>query len=53
MLATIAFEFAFGHFVAGHSWSKLLSDYNIFKGRIWLLFLVWVMIMPYVFYKYG
>jgi hypothetical protein len=53
LLATVAFEFGFGHFVAGHSWSKLLADYNIFNGRIWLLFLVWIMVMPYVFYKNG
>ena len=51
--ATIAFEFGFGYFVAGHSWRKLLSDYNIFHGRVWLLFLVWITIMPYVFYKVG
>jgi hypothetical protein len=53
LLATIAFEFGFGHFVAGHSWSKLLSDFNILTGRVWLLFLIWITIMPYVFYKYG
>lgn len=48
---TIAFEFLFGHFVAGHPWSKLLYDYNIFEGRLWPLILVWVTIAPYVFYK--
>lgn len=53
LLATIAFEFGFGHFVVGHSARKLLADYNIFNGRVWLLFLVWITAMPYVFYKYG
>jgi hypothetical protein len=53
LLATIAFEFGFGHFVAGHSWSKLLADYNVFNGRLWLLVLVWITIMPYGFYQYG
>ena len=48
---TIAFEFLFGHFVAGHPWSKLLHDYNIFAGRVWSLILIWVTIAPYVFYK--
>jgi hypothetical protein len=49
---TLAFEFLFGHFVAGHSWSKLLQDYNIFAGRLWPLILLWVTIAPYVFYKF-
>jgi hypothetical protein len=53
LAATIAFEFGFGHFVAGHSWRKLLADYNLFKGRVWLLFLLWIAFAPYVFYKYG
>lgn len=53
LLATIVFEFGFGHFVAGHPWNRLLADYNIFNGRVWLVFLVWVAVMPYVFYKYA
>ncbi|MCK5058054.1 MAG: hypothetical protein KAT34_15480 [Candidatus Aminicenantes bacterium] len=48
---TIAFEFVFGHFVMKHPWSKLLNDYNILKGRLWLLILIWTTIAPYVFYK--
>ena len=48
---TIAFEFLFGHFVSGHSWERLLADYNLLKGRIWLLVLLWTAIAPYVVYK--
>lgn len=48
---TIAFEFGFGHFVAGHSWQRLFADYNLFAGRVWSLFLVWITIMPYVFFR--
>lgn len=51
LLATIAFEFGFGHFVAGHTWKKLLADYNLARGRIWLLFLGWILVVPYVFYR--
>ena len=51
LLLTIAFEFGFGHFVAGHSWARLFADYNLFAGRIWSLFLVWVLIMPIVIFK--
>ncbi|MFO7975479.1 MAG: hypothetical protein R6V12_12685 [Candidatus Hydrogenedentota bacterium] len=38
--ATVAFEFLFGHYVAGHSWGRLFRDYNIFKGRVWMLVLL-------------
>ncbi|WP_250432483.1 hypothetical protein [Hanstruepera flava] len=51
LILTIVFEFLFGHFVAGHSWDRLLQDYNIFKGRLWLLALIWVTICPYIIYK--
>ena len=47
---TVVFEFVFGHFVMKHPWSKLLHDYNILKGRLWLLILIWTTIAPYVFY---
>jgi hypothetical protein len=40
LLAAVAFEFGFGHFVDGLSWSRLLSDYDISRGR--LLLLVWL-----------
>jgi hypothetical protein len=48
---TIAFEFLFGHYVMKHPWSRLLHDYNIFEGRLWVLVLLWVTVAPYVFYK--
>jgi len=38
--ATVAFEFLFGHYVAGHSWARLCHDYNIFRGRFWVLVLL-------------
>ena len=41
---TVAFEFGFGHFVAGNSWQRLLADYNLLAGRIWSLFLVWIFV---------
>ncbi len=52
LFATIAFEFLFGHFVIGHSWEKLLHDYNILNGRLWSIVLAWTAIGPYVVAKY-
>ncbi len=43
---TICFEFLFGHFVVGHSWKHLLTDYNIMEGRLWGLFLLGIAIFP-------
>lgn len=51
MVLTIAFEFLFFHFVEGCSWSQLLANYNIFKGRVWVVVLVWVAIAPCIFYR--
>ena len=51
LMMTVLFEFVFGHFVAGHSWTRLFMDYNILKGRVWILVLIWTCIAPYVFYR--
>ena len=50
-LMTVAFEFGFGHYVAGHSWQRLLADYNLAEGRVWAIFLLWVALAPYVFFR--
>ncbi|WP_353118300.1 hypothetical protein [Nitratidesulfovibrio sp.] len=34
---TVAFELLFGHYVAGHPWQRLLADYDITAGRVWVL----------------
>mgnify|MGYP006301699031 CR=1 FL=1 len=48
---TIAFEFLFGRFVAGHSWGHLIRDHNVFAGRIWALFLLATLTMPRLIYR--
>lgn len=52
-LMTIAFEFGFGHYVAGHSWSRLVADYNVLEGRVWSLFLAWIAVLPYLAWRLG
>ena len=49
---TLVFEFGFGR-MRGNSWEKLLADYNILQGRIWILILIWTTIAPYLFFKIG
>ncbi len=48
---TVAFEFLFFHYVAGHPWSTLLEAYNIFKGKVWVLVLIFVTVAPYLSYQ--
>lgn len=47
---TIGFEFGFGHYVMDHPWEKLVHDYDILSGRLWLLVLLWTAIAPWLFY---
>ena len=51
LIMTVLFEFIFGHYVMGHAWETLLRDYNLFKGRVWLLVLVWTAVAPYLFFR--
>lgn len=48
LLLTIAFEFLAGHYVFGTSWEKLLADYNLLRGRVWLLVLVGQLFSPWL-----
>lgn len=48
---TLAFEFGFGHFIAGKPWSELLKDYDIIAGRVWVLIPAWIAVAPYLFYR--
>jgi cytochrome bd-type quinol oxidase subunit 2 len=48
---TLGFEFLFGRYVVGHSWTRLFQDYNLLSGRVWPLLLAWVTCLPYITYK--
>jgi len=51
LVLTILFEFIFGHYVMGHSWGRLLADYNLLQGRIWVLVLIATALMPWIVSK--
>ncbi|TAJ78301.1 MAG: hypothetical protein EPO42_08130 [Gallionellaceae bacterium] len=51
MALTVAFEFLFFHYVGGHSWEALLANYDMARGRLWPLILLWVLVAPYFFYR--
>ena len=46
VLLTLAFEFVAGHYLFHNSWSSLLADYNILRGRIWILVLITTLLAP-------
>ena len=44
--STVGFEFVFGRFVMGHSWARLLADYDLLAGRVWVLVLAVILFLP-------
>lgn len=48
---TVTFEFLFGRYIVGQSWTKLLADYNIWAGRLWPFVLLWLTLAPRLFYR--
>jgi hypothetical protein len=51
LMLTLSFEFLFGHYVAGLPWARLVSDYNILTGRLWVLIPIWLAIAPLVYLR--
>ena len=43
---SVLFEFGFGHYVEGDSWSDLFETYNVAEGNIWILILLWIAVGP-------
>jgi hypothetical protein len=46
LVLTVLFEFGAGHFLFGNSWEKLLTDYHLLRGRVWVLVLIVTLIAP-------
>ena len=46
LVLTLAFEFLGGHYLFRQPWSAVLQDYDVRRGRIWLLALVFVLLAP-------
>jgi hypothetical protein len=43
---TAAFDFGFGHYVDGKSWTELAGDYDVTAGRVWIAVLAWITVGP-------
>ena len=46
MALTVLFEFGFGHYVARRSWTELAANYDMRRGSLWPLVLLWTGVGP-------
>jgi hypothetical protein len=46
LLLTLTFEFGAGHYLFHKPWAELLADYDIRRGRIWVLALLVTLAAP-------
>ena len=49
LVLTVGFEFIAGHYAFGNSWERLLADYNLAKGRLWVIVLAAILLAPIIF----
>lgn len=47
---TLAFEFGLGYFVSHLTWRRMLAEYDLASGQLWILVSIWVAVAPYVFH---
>lgn len=43
---TLAFEFLAGHYLFRVPWREITADYNVLRGRIWVLVLIVTLVAP-------
>jgi hypothetical protein len=48
LVLTLAFEFLVGHYLFRQPWPALLEDYDLSRGRIWVLVLLVVLTAPLI-----
>jgi hypothetical protein len=44
----IAFEFLAGHYLFGDPWDQLSANYNVLRGRLWVLVLITTLVAPVI-----
>ena len=48
LVLTVTFEFTFGHYVDGKSWSELAANYNLRQGGLWPIVLASLICAPFI-----
>lgn len=52
MALTIAFECFMGLVLLQRSLAQVLADYNVCAGRVWVFFLLWLAVAPWLFVRF-
>ena len=47
----MAFEFFMGLVLQHRPLAQVLDQYNLFAGRVWILFLLWITLAPWLFFR--
>ncbi len=45
-ILTQAFEWLAGHYIFGSSWQTIIDDYNVSRGRIWVIIPITTLLAP-------
>lgn len=53
LAGTLAFEFLVGHYVFGSPWAKLLADYDLTRGRVWVVIPLLTLVAPAIAFGFG
>jgi len=48
---TVTFEFFMGLVLQHRPLAQVLDQYNLFAGRAWVLFLLWITLAPWLFFR--
>jgi hypothetical protein len=48
---TVAFEFFMGLVLTTRLLVQIVADDNLLAGRVWVLFLVWLAVAPWLFFR--
>jgi hypothetical protein len=52
LLLTVVFEFFMGLVLSRKPLAQVLLDYNLLEGRVWVLFLTWLTLAPWLFFHF-
>ena len=50
LVMTLLFEIGLGRWGLGYAWSRVLHDYDLMAGRVWVLVPLWTLIGPALFF---
>jgi hypothetical protein len=53
VLTILAETFIVGRLMGHHSWNEILANYNIAKGNLWPLVVIWVGLLPPIIFRYS